>query len=85
MAAGVVLGGAAMSVAAAKVYPGRSSKPATATGGSLAPSTTVPASGTTVATPDGGSATPSTSPALTAPVTTPQPVYTPPVVNSGGS
>ena len=89
MAAGVVLGGAGLSAAAAKALPGHSSHPTSAQTGSAgtaptpvtapAPST---AGGSTAG--DGSSSSGGSAP-ITPPTQAPQPVYTPPVVNSGGS
>lgn len=89
MAAGVVLGGAGLSAAAAKALPGHSSHPTAVQSGSAgtAPPTTAPAptgqSGG--ADQSGGTSQAGGSASITPPTQPPQPVYTPPVVNSGGS
>ena len=90
MAAGVVLGGAGLSAAAAEALPGHSSHPTSAQTGS-AGTAPAPTPGTAPSAATAGGATAgdgsgsSGGASITPPTQAPQPVYTPPVVNSGGS
>ena len=94
MAAGVILGGAALSAAAAKALPGHNGHPTSAqtSGGTNTGTSTGGAATTGPAAPSPGASSGAAgsdqsggSASLTPPTQAPQPVYTPPVVNSGGS